>query len=143
MTTRNMAALITDWDAARAELKALVRQHSAAAVAKRPPSGDWSALENVRHLLFAEQLHLGTLVQPEVKWSPLGWNDRTSKFPGLGTQPTKDIELVLREWDRVHRSIRRAVQGAGGNVAHRLERHVGHLRRHIVVVRRVLRRVGV
>lgn len=39
---------------------------------ERPPSGKWSVVENLCHLLFAEQLHLGRHLPDPPPWHPFG-----------------------------------------------------------------------
>ena len=40
-------------------------------LAERRPSGEWSVVENVRHLLFAERLYLGRFLPDGFTWSGL------------------------------------------------------------------------
>ena len=53
--TQALAAM-TDY---RARLRTLFGRYEPSILATRPPSGDWSAIENAGHLLVAMQLHLG------------------------------------------------------------------------------------
>jgi hypothetical protein len=140
--SKRVAQLIDDLDAARGELKGLLRGKDAKLLAKRPPSGDWSIVENVRHLIFAEQIHLMRFMATPVPFSAMGLVERTDKLPEVGTDPTTDMTRLLREWDRVHRQIRDALRSAEGDVAYRLERHIKHLRRHTAMIAKLLRRFG-
>ena len=99
-------------DDTRASLYELVRSTDAGVLAERPPSGEWSVVENVRHLLFAEQLHLGKFLPDAFEWSRVGLSGRTGRaYAGVGKDPTEDLEEVLKVWDAVHSSIREAVKG--------------------------------
>ena len=132
--------LVREIDRERARLKRLLRGQPASALTARPRSGDWSILENVRHLLFAEQLHLGKLLSRRVEWSPLGLTSFTGReFAEVGTVSVTDIAAVFAAWDEVHRPIRRAVRTTDGDVQQALERNLRHLTRHITVIERLLR----
>lgn len=83
-------AEMAEIDAERARLKRLLRAADPATLAAWPPNGDWSILENVRHLLFAEQLHLGGFLPGKVEFSPLGMTGmRAQKFAAVGTAATR------------------------------------------------------
>jgi hypothetical protein len=66
-------------DAERARLRKLLRAADAATLGERPPNGKWSVVENVRHLLFAEELHLGRRLLADQEWSAMG-------LPPMGMQ---------------------------------------------------------
>jgi hypothetical protein len=108
-------------------------------LAKRPPSGDWSIIENVRHLLFAEQLHLGKFLPDGFEWSRVGMSGRTGKaYVAVGKDATDDLEIVLKEWHAVHRPIRKAVRGGDVEVQKRLAGNLFHLVRHTDIIRALL-----
>ena len=82
---------------------------------RRPPNGTWSIVEHVRHLLFAEQAHLGGYLPGGFEWSAMGEGGSAGrKLKQVGTNPTKDIDAVFAEWDRIHRPIRAAMKAANG-----------------------------
>ena len=123
-------------DEARAKLCELIRTTDVATVTTRPPSGEWSPLENVRHLLFAEQLHFRKLLPDPVKWEAAGLTPHfMAEIPALssvGANPTTDVGEVLAAWDKVHAATRvladderpEAREALAGNLRH-LEFHVG------------------
>ena len=130
-------------DEARSGLTALLRSKDAQALAKRPPSGEWSIIENVRHLLFAEQLHLGKFLPDGFEWSRLGLSGRTGRaYAEIGTDPTEDLEEVLQAWDAVHSPIRKAVKGGDEEVQKGLGRNLKHLVRHIDTIKTLLGESG-
>lgn len=137
---------LADINKERARLRRLLAGFDTKTLNRRPPNGDWSIVENVRHLLFAEQLHLRGFLARGVEWSPLGWNNRLRpEFAPLGTKTTKDIEKVLAEWDRIHRPIARAIRAAekaplDADQKRALWRNHRHLRNHIRVIERLLRK---
>lgn len=138
-----MATTVAEWDATRARLKALLRAQDARGLAQQPLSGDWSIIENVRHLLFAEQAHLRRFVPNGAGWSPVGLSSFTRpEIRAVGTKPTKDLETVLAAWDGAHRPIRAALKRHPDAAATRLalERHLKHLNNHITGIGRMLRR---
>jgi hypothetical protein len=135
---------MSDIDRERARLRQLLRGQHKSVLNRRPSNGDWSILENVRHLLFAEQLHLRGFLPRGVQWSPLGLNDRLP--PGaaaVGTEPTQDIERVSDAWDKAHAPIRRAIASASGpDLERALWRNHRHLIAHIRVIQRLLKQFG-
>jgi hypothetical protein len=135
---------LNDVDRDRARLRRLLRSADTKLLNRRPPNGDWSILENVRHLLFAEQLHLGGFLSDGFEWSRLGMTGMTAKkFATVGRRATKDLGEVLAEWDAIHRPIRAAVKLAEGpDVERALWRNHRHLRIHIEVIERLLRKFG-
>lgn len=138
---------IADIDRERARPRRLLRSKAPQLLNRRSPNGDWSIAENVRHLLFAEQLHLGGFLSAGFEWSRLGrlgtTGMRAKKFANVGTKATKDVDEVFAEWDAVHRRIRFALKSASGaGVEKALWRNHRHLGIHIDVIERLLRNAG-
>jgi hypothetical protein len=76
-------------------LRALLERFDRATLAARPPNGDWSAIENIRHLLYAEQHHLGRFVPGGLGLSPLGLSQ--GRHPAIkGFRHEDDPESCLR-----------------------------------------------
>ena len=126
-------------DRTRSGLAKLLRSQDAKALAKRPPSGDWSIIENVRHLLFAEQLHLGKFLPDGFEWSRVGLSGRTGRaYAEVGKDATDDLEEVLQEWNAVHRPIRKAVKGGDAEVQNVLAGNLRHLVHHIDIIKTLL-----
>jgi uncharacterized protein YjbI with pentapeptide repeats len=93
------------------ELRAAFRQRLRAAdaelLAARPSADEWSALENVRHMLFAEDLYLNRFIlQNEKPWNRLGLLPdfllSCEGYVGVGGESSDDLETVLAAWDTVH-----------------------------------------
>ncbi len=133
------ASLWKELDASRMRLYKLVRAADAKALAKRPPSGAWSALENVRHLLFAEQLHFGRLLKGKTDFSPLGMTGmRAKQFAPVGTANPR-LEEVLAAWDEIRAANRKALRGRDDDTVRRtIYGNTHHLRIHTEVIERVL-----
>ena len=134
-------AEMADIDRERARLRRRLRAADAATLDARPPNGDWSILENVRHLLFAEQLHLGGFVPGKVEWCPLGMTGMTArKFANVGTADSPTLEEVFAAWDAIHRATGTAMKAASGpEVEKSLWRNHRHLRAHRERIERLLR----
>jgi hypothetical protein len=131
----------------QAELRALLGRYDPAMLARRPASGVWSAVENVRHLLFAEQYHLGRLVPGGLGLSPMGmlpqWLQRRRKVPAIvGTNPTTDLASVFDEWERVHAAACARLDLSHVELALRLRASFRHQQTHGKLALRAVRRVA-
>jgi hypothetical protein len=132
-----------DLESARRRLYKLVRAADPKALAKRPPSGDaegtWSALEHVRHLLFADQLHYSVVLKGKVDWSPLGVTGmRAKKFARVGTAKP-NLEEVLSAWDQIRDANRKALQGRDDeDVRKTFYGNTRHIRIHTAAIERLL-----
>ncbi len=93
----------------RAGLRQLLRSATVERLATRPSPSKWSALENVRHLLFAEDMFLNRLIlrnrQPLCKLGllpahPPDWLGAEE----VGSEPSENLEIILAAWDGVHAS---------------------------------------
>ena len=141
MSQPPIAMYIAEINRERARLRRLLRAKDVKTLVTRPPSGEWSIVENVRHLLFAEQLHLGKFLPEGFEWSGLGLTQFTGRqFVDVGKRPTRDVEKVFQEWDAIHKPIMRAVRFAPGDVERALWRNHRHLGIHIRVIEKLLRR---
>ena len=142
----NPGAAMAQIDEARTRLCELLRSKGVALVAERPPSGEWSPVENVRHLLFAEQLHLGRFLPDGFKWSGLGLTPHflanEDAFSDVNTQPDDDLEAVLGAWDAVHVPIRELVDDEREGLQEGLEGNLKHLRFHIGIIESLLGEPG-
>jgi hypothetical protein len=128
----------------QAGLRAALSGWDASVLAIRPPNGHWSVLEHVRHLLFAEQLHLGPFGAKPVVWSPFGFTPETMrrqrKLPPLEEDPSAfSVPEVLAAWQAVHAELRGSLQEDTPQLRDRLARHLRHLRAHIDVIKKLLR----
>jgi hypothetical protein len=132
--------------AERERLRAMLRGMAPGLLAERPPSGKWSVVENVRHLIFAEESHLGRFVPGVRTWSAVGLapHNKAASMGSrmVGTNETTDIVAVFEAWDEVHARTCRAFQG-GATLTEAMERsfdrNLRHLRAHIKVIERLLR----
>ena len=146
MTDDGVLLLLEQIDAARADLRLKLDRMPETALEQRPPSGAWSVLENVRHLLFAEQAHIGRLLRERPVWSPLGFTPETMraarKLPPPSTLgPT--LAEVWAAWDVIHRAnVARISETRPADAANALTRHLSHLRAHIATIERLVRQLS-
>lgn len=94
-------------DELRARFRQLLRSADPARLTARPRPEKWSALENLRHLVFAEDLYLNRwLLRSDRPWTQLGllptFLADNPAFAEVGRQPSDDLEQVLAAWDQIH-----------------------------------------
>jgi hypothetical protein len=139
MSQLEVARYVEQIDRERGRLRKMLLSKNPTLLSRRPPSGDWSIIENVRHLLWAEQRHLGRFLPGPVQWSRVGMTGfRGREFADVGTKPTANLEEVFTEWDEIHKSVRRAVKSATGDVAAALTGNHKHLLYHINIIEKLL-----
>jgi uncharacterized protein YjbI with pentapeptide repeats len=95
----------------RAEFRQRLRTTDAGLLVARPNADEWSALENVRHMLFAEDLYLNRLIlQNDKPLNRLGllpeFLQPREGYADVGCEPSDDLETVLAAWDAVHADMR-------------------------------------
>ena len=134
--------LYQELDETRARLCDLMRSTGADDLTARPASGEWSPLENVRHLLFAEQLHFRKLLPNEVKWEAVGlkphfMEDRPA-LSSVGTKATTDVDEVLTTWDAVHAAIAALADDERPEVREALKGNLSHLKFHTGIIEGLL-----
>jgi hypothetical protein len=138
--------LLGEFEAARRELRATLRRIPAPVITRRGRRGQWSIYENARHLLFAEQLHMGRLFGETPAWSPLGYTPGTMRAlrklpPPEDGGPTLDD--VWAEWDRIHRvTMRRLKAMPLEDYERAVARHLAHLRSHVREIEKVARQAA-
>jgi hypothetical protein len=132
----------------QAELRALLERYEPAMLARRPASNTWSAVENIRHLLFAEQGHLGRFVPGGLGLSPMGMLNqglqRQKKMIAtiVGTNPATDLTAVFNEWERVHAAACAGLDLSDPKLALRLRASLRHQQTHGKLAARAVRRVA-
>ena len=130
-------------DAAQAGLRRLLRGATREQLSRRPPSGEWSAFENVRHLLFAERRHFDPWLKPDAAIRKLGMPARgvkgQTRFSAAGTGPDGDLDEVLAEWATVHKALRTLCVEPSPELERELGRDLQHLVHHCAMIERLLR----
>ena len=95
MTPAEAVAAISEH---RARLHGFLEGFEPEVLATRPPSDEWSAIENVRHLILTAQFHLGPFVPGGLGLSAMGLPQ--GNHPD--TNATTDVAAVLEEWRSVY-----------------------------------------
>ena len=103
-----MRAMVRRLDQIREDLCRLVRSTPLDALTRRPGDDKWSALEHLRHLLFAEDLYVNRwILRNDTAFSGLGnLPDFLRGRPGFetaGADPTTDVEKIIHEWAAIHK----------------------------------------
>ena len=85
----------------------LLRSTDPKLLSTRPAPDQWSIIENIRHLLFAEDMYLNRwILQNDEPWCKLGllsdFLAGNPKFAEVGSQPTDDLETLLAAWEAIH-----------------------------------------
>jgi hypothetical protein len=137
------SGLLAMIEAEQARLREALQGRDAALLAERPKNGRWSVLENVRHLLFAEQAHLGGFAPVREAWSPLGFTPETMqiqrKLPPVGDEAEPDVPDVLSAWETIHSTIRPHLGRDTDRAQRALRKNLRHLQNHVQVIERLLR----
>lgn len=101
---------------ARDGFAATLRASAPEALLERTAEGKWSAMEHLRHLVFAEDLYLNRwILRNDEPWSKVGLlphflaNDE--KFADVGSDACEDLETVLAEWERIFSGFKTFVDG--------------------------------
>jgi hypothetical protein len=145
VTDEAMLAAIKRTEDAITALRDRLRPVPRSRLDQRPPSGEWSPMENVRHLIFAEQHHFSVLLKGFM-WKSVGVPPR-SRIPGqtrlnpVGLDPDTTVDEVFDVWLKVHGVVAarcldeqdalvqaRIVRGFGGDLLH-LNQHARQIER--------------
>ena len=91
----------------RAVFIAQLRTAASEVLARRPAPDSWSAIEIVRHLVFAEDLYLNRwILRNDEPWNEFGllpeFLVNRSGYAAVGRRPTDDVETVLEPWECLH-----------------------------------------
>jgi hypothetical protein len=134
--------LMAEVEALRVHLREILDGKDPAVLSARPANGDRSILENLRHMLFAEEAHLGALLPGGPRFSELGLPP-----PGIQRQErfamTRDVDTsageVFARWETAHVYTRDAAEIDTESVRKAIARHLKHQRSHAQVIERLLR----
>ncbi|HNT76465.1 MAG TPA: DinB family protein [Anaerolineae bacterium] len=100
-------AMLARLDEVRQTFRELLRATPPEVLNTSPGPGRWSALEHVRHLVFAEDLFLNRrILNNDTSLHTLGllpdFIADDPAFPGVGSDACRDLETVLAAWDESH-----------------------------------------
>lgn len=104
---RSVRGVMDRLDEVRRQFYAALRAADPDVLVARPSAGKWSAIEQVRHLLFAEDLYFNRwILRNDRPWNPLGllpaFLGNEATYATVGVQATHDLEAVWAEWDALH-----------------------------------------
>ena len=137
-----LAALARIEDA-QAALRTRLGAVKRARLYQRPPSGEWAPMENVRHLIFAEQHHFAEYLERGFRWSSAGVPapNRTGerRLSSVGRDPATPLDEVFDSWAKVHAVVRALAMQDPGKLTQRLEGNLHHITIHVRTIERVLR----
>ena len=134
-------AALAQIEDAQAALRRMLVKVKPSRLSLRPPSGEWSPMENVRHLIFAEQHHFGEFLPRGFRRSSAGVTppNRTGerRLNSVGSDPATTVDEVFEAWANVHAVVRaRCLES--GDLARKLEGNLSHVNLHIRAIERVL-----
>jgi hypothetical protein len=140
---RDIGTLLAELESEHERLRVMLAGTDAALLARRPPSGRWSILENVQHLVFTGNGHLGNFVPERRDWSSLGfeqvepWAEKQLRLRAGGS-----MDELLAAWRAGYESYVPALLAQDTpDVRHRVVRHTRHQTQHITEIERLLRRM--
>lgn len=139
----NREAALARIDDAQAGLRRRLSGVEPSRLRERPPSGEWSPMEHVRHLIFAEQHHFKRLLPRGFRWSsvdvPPPNKTGERRLSAIGSDPAATIDDVFDAWAKVH-AVARAICGEGADdVMDVLSGDLRHLAAHAAEIERLLR----
>lgn len=154
--------MIQRLDDIRSDLFQLLRTTPKEKLTVRPKPKQWSALEHLRHLVFAEDLYINRwILRNQTPFSNLGllpgFLGGRPGFKEVGTAPSKDLQQILDEWTRIHELTISFVSKAEsadlkqdtsdidfrqGDVGHVLEGMAKHDLHHILEIEEAIAAVG-
>jgi hypothetical protein len=108
----------------RAGFSAFLRGADPALLSTRPDPENWSAIENLRHLIFAEDLYLNRwILQNDEPWCKLGLRPAfladDPRYADVGSQSSEDIETLLAAWEAIHTRMMSFVATVSAEELHR------------------------
>ena len=112
----DVRAVMKRLDGVRGHFSEALRAADAGFLITRPSTDKWSALEHVRHLIFAEDLYLNRwILRNDVPWNGLGllpaFLAGDPNYADVGSQPADDLEAVLAAWEDINARVRAFLTG--------------------------------
>jgi hypothetical protein len=107
----NVRLIMQRLDEFRQAFRKMLLATDAALLTTRPAPKEWSVVEIVRHLLYAEDLFLNRrILGNKEPWNPLGllpdFLTNDPAYGGVGSEPTEDIAKLLEAWEVIHAHMR-------------------------------------
>ncbi len=94
-------------DDLRARFRQTLYAADPACLTARPRPDKWSALEHLRHLVFAEDMYLNRwILRNDRPWTGLGLLSSFladhPAFAGAGSRPSENLDEIWAAWDDIH-----------------------------------------
>jgi hypothetical protein len=107
----SVQVLMDRLDELRAGFCNLLRSTEPRILTAQPGPERWSVIENLRHLVFAEDLYLNRwILRNDQPWNPVGLIPNFLKddpaYDGVGGEPTEDLEAILAAWEEIHAQMK-------------------------------------
>lgn len=130
-------------EGAQAALRKTLRGVKPERLRKRPPSGEWSPMEQVRHLLFAEQHHFGPHLPKGFRWSSAGVpppnRSGERRLSPVGSDSGATIDEVFDAWAKINDVVRGLCkEGKDDQLVWRLDGNLKHVQIHAREIERQL-----
>jgi hypothetical protein len=98
-------------DELRGDFITSLRAADPALLQTRPQPDEWSPVETLRHLVFAEDLYTNRwLLRNDEPWCRLGQRpaflDGQPGYEEVGSQPAGDLETILAAWASIHARLK-------------------------------------
>lgn len=128
---------------AQEALRETLRDVTPARLNKRPPSGEWSPMEHVRHLIVAQQHHFRPHLPKGFRWASAGVPPPNRagerRLSPVGSEPGTGIDDVFRAWAKVNAVVGRLCADPDDTLVGRLEKTLKHFANHATAIGRLLR----
>jgi hypothetical protein len=100
-------SVVRHLDELRGAFADLLRSTPLEVLSARPEPDRWSAVENLRHMIFVEELYTNRwLLGVDAPWSRLGlvadFLVGNPDYSDVGSEPTDDVEALLAAWAGAH-----------------------------------------
>lgn len=99
-------------------------------------------MENIRHLIFAEQHHFAPYLPRRFRWSKAGVPppNRTGerRLSPVGSDPATTLDEVFEAWTKVHAVVRALAMEDPSSLTRGLEGNLKHVAIHADTVERLL-----
>jgi len=117
-------AVFNRLDQVRADFASFLRATDQQLIRRRPAPSEWSAIENLRHLIFAEDLYTHRwLLQDAEPWCPYGllpaFIQDDPHYQGVGNQPDANLETFLAAWAGIYAQTRQFIASVTREELHR------------------------
>jgi hypothetical protein len=111
--------VFAELDGVRTQFTSLLRATPEGHRTGHPGPDRWSAIEHLRHLVFAEDLYLNRwLLRNEEPWCCLGFLppflENSPEYAEVGSEPTDDLDLIVATWEALNAGMQAFVDGLTG-----------------------------